>query len=289
MPHSMTGFGRAEGIAGGRRLTAEAKSVNNRYLDLRLCLPPELQARELELQARVKEKISRGRVELVLNWEPDPRPAALQWNRSLARGYLEAMRQMRDELGLPGQPDLALLLAQKDVMLKTEPEPVAEAAWAVIRRVVDACLEALVTSRAAEGRVLAQDLAGRLERVKVRLEFLRGRAGQAVAAYRERLEKRCREAAVEADPQRLAQELVFFTDRSDVSEELVRLAAHVEKFAEALAAPEPAGRKLDFLLQEMNREANTTGAKVQDAALSQEVVEIKTELERMREQVQNLE
>jgi len=289
MAQSMTGFGRAEGEVEGRRMTVEAKSVNHRYLDLRLDLPPELEAYELEIQALIKDRLNRGRVELKAALGPSPNPGLLQWDPALAKSYLAVMRQMQSELGLSGEPDLALLLAQKDVMIKIGNEPFSAPAWGTAKGIVQACLSALAKSRAGEGKSLAADLAERREQLQTRISRVREQAPRGVEAYRERLDRRLQELAIAADPIRLAQEVVLFADRSDVSEELTRLGTHAAKFGEILAEAGAVGRRLDFLLQEMHREANTVGAKIQDAELSQEVVEVKAELERMREQVQNLE
>jgi uncharacterized protein (TIGR00255 family) len=289
MPNSMTGFGRAEGEMLGRKLVVEARSVNHRFLDVRLFLPAEMQALESEVQGLIKSRLNRGRVELTVTLGPATAPAELSWNRSLAQGYLSLMRQMQAELGLSGQPDLALLLQQKDVIMNLELESFSAAAWEAARETFSLCLAALSSSRAAEGEALARDLAERLKLLQERVGYVEAHARRGVEAFRERLMRRLKDLAVEADPIRLAQEVVLVAERSDVSEELVRLRTHAAKFGEILADREPVGRRLDFLLQEMNREANTVGAKVQDAELSQVVVEIKAELERMREQVQNLE
>jgi len=289
MPNSMTGFGRAEGEVEGRRMTVEAKTVNHKYLDLRLCLPPELESFEIEIQGLIKERLNRGRVELKAALGPSPTPGLLQWDQGLARSYLAVMKQMQSEMGVSGTPDLALLLAQKDVIIKTGNEPFSAPAWEAAKGIVQACLIALAKSRAAEGKSLAADLAERREQLQTRIGRVRSQAPRGVEAFRERLNRRVQELGTAVDPQRLAQEVVLFADRSDVSEELTRLSTHAAKFGEILAEAGAVGRRLDFLLQEMHREANTIGAKIQDAELSQEVVEIKAELERMREQVQNLE
>ena len=289
MTQSMTGFGRAEGEVEGRRMTVEARTVNHKYLDLRLCLPPELETYELEIQALIKDRLNRGRVELNVALGPSSTPGLLQWDQGLARSYLAVMRQMQSELGLSGEPDLALLLAQKDVIIRTGNEPFSASAWGAAKGIIQACLSALAKSRAGEGKSLAADLAERREQLQTRISRVREQAPRGVENYRERLNRRLQELAIAADPLRLAQEVVLFADRCDVSEELTRLATHTAKFGEILAESGAVGRRLDFLLQEMHREANTVGAKIQDAELSQEVVEIKAELERMREQVQNLE
>lgn len=289
MPNSMTGFGRAEGEAAGRRLVVEAKSLNHRFLELKLCLPPELQSWEPEVVALVKSRVNRGRVELSASLGPAAAPARLGWNRGLALGYLEVMRQMQTELGLSGSPDLALLLQQKDVIMKLEPEPLGPAEWEAGKRIFEQCLAGMLSSRAAEGAVLARDLAERLHRIQTWVAGLEAQAGRGVEAFRGRLVRRLEELGLEIDPPRLAQEAALVAERLEVSEELVRLRAHTARFGEMLGEDQPVGRRLDFLLQEMLREANTVGAKLQEAELAQAVVELKAELERMREQVQNLE
>src|SRR4030042_986363 len=183
----MTGFGRAEGEMLGRKLVVEARSVNHRFLDVRLFLPAEMQALESEVQGLIKSRLNRGRVELTVTLGPATAPAELSWNRSLAQGYLTLMRQMQAGLGLSGQPDLALLLQQKDVIMNLEMESFSAAAWEAAREIFSLCLAALSSSRAAEGEALARDLAERLKLLKERVGDVEAHGRRGGGAFRERL------------------------------------------------------------------------------------------------------
>ena len=251
----MTGFGVGRGRAGAEEFTAELKAVNHKYVEVKVRLPRELQALEPELQRQVKAVCTRGAVEL-----PDTTTAA----------------------EVASQPNVVRM--EEPVLDVASGTRAAEAA-------VAEALQGLVAMREREGAALAADLLARLDRVAQLVRELEGIAPLAVEEYRDRLAARLSEltAGVGVEPQRLAQELALFAERTDVAEELTRLQSHLTQFRLLLASAEPAGRKLDFLLQEMNREVNTAGSKFQSAEASTRVVELKAELERIREQVQNVE
>lgn len=296
MIQSMTGFGRAAFRVGERSFEIEVRSVNLRHLDARLRLPRALASLEHELRARIQERFQRGKIDCSIATPGGESPAPrLEVDREAARAYLRVARALEAEEGVPGTLGSAELLALPGVARLVEPEWQSDELRGAVLPALDAALDGLAAMRAAEGEALARELESRLLRLAELADALAGRAGEVAQAVRERLRRRARQLEAEVgaiDEGRLHQELALAADRIDVTEEIVRLRSHVEQFRKALGAGgpgQPAGRRLDFLLQEMAREANTLGAKGADAEAAHAVVELKTELERMREQVQNVE
>jgi uncharacterized protein (TIGR00255 family) len=288
----MTGFGVGRGRAGGEEFTAELKAVNHKYVEVKVRLPRELQALEPELQRQVKAVCTRGAVELSL------RRAAVTASGNvptvdagMARAWRAALAEVARVTGLPDTTTAAEVAGQSNVVRLEEPVVDVPAATLAAEAAVSEALQGLVSMREREGAALATDLTARLNRVAELVRELQELAPRAVEEYRDRLAARLAELAAGAgvEPQRLAQELALFAERTDVAEEMTRLESHLAQFRRLLASSEPAGRKLDFLLQEMNREVNTAGSKLQSAEASTRVVELKAELERIREQVQNVE
>jgi uncharacterized protein (TIGR00255 family) len=292
----MTGFGRASFALAGLAFEVEARSVNHRYLDARVRLPRLLAPLEGELRARLQARFARGKVDLAVNapggGAPPPR---LEIDLEAARSYLRAASELRDAEGVPGELDVAALLALPGVSRFAEAEPPAEALREALLGTVDGALDALDAMRAAEGEALARELLARLAAVEAMAVSLAQRAGEVQESARERLRRRAEQLGRETgllDEARLHQELVIAADRLDVTEEIVRLHSHVEQFRRIVAEGgpgKPVGRRLDFLLQEFGREANTIGSKGSDAPIAHEIVELKAEIERLREQVQNVE
>ncbi len=289
--YSMTGFSRAQGEVGGSLLTVEIRSVNHRFLDLRLHLPRVLQALEQKTAELIRGYISRGRVEVWVEHQPGRAPVEVVWNRPLAKGILDAVKEMQEELGIPGDPDLSLLAAHKDVIISEERFSLDHGARTQYEHVLEVCLVELAKMRAREGALLLEDLLARAARTGTWVSRVSSHAKETVDAYRDRLAQRVAELSSgrELDQQRLAQESALFADRCDVTEEVVRFESHLEQFDKVLQGESPKGRKLDFLIQEMMREINTASNKAQHAGVSGLAVEVKAELEKMREQVQNLE
>jgi uncharacterized protein (TIGR00255 family) len=289
----MTGFGRAEFEVDGAGYQVELRSVNQRHLDLQVRLPRALARFEPELRRRLQGRFARGKVELAVNGRPGAATETLRIDAAVAARYVEAARELASRHGLGGALDVGRLLALPGVARLAEPEvpePVfAEALGAAAERAA----EELAAMRRAEGEALERDLRARLARIDELAGQVEARAGSVQAAARDKLRKRAEQLAAETglgDPARLAQELVWAADRLDVTEEVVRLRSHGEQFRAALAgAVGGVGRRLEFLLQELSREANTIGSKGADAPVAHLVVELKTELERMREQVLNVE
>jgi uncharacterized protein (TIGR00255 family) len=288
----MTGYSRADGEVAGASFTVEVKSINHRYLDLKLHLPRNFQMFEQKVAELARSRVNRGRIEVWVQCEPGDAPVEVRWNRPLARGLMAALTGMKEDLGLSGTVDLTLLASQKDVILINESGAFGEEAWPDLSRLLGECLESLKEMRKTEGETLARDIAARIGAIELLLDRISERAKDVVSAYGDKLEKRINDLLSGrglVDEDRLAQEAAIFADRSDITEEVVRAGSHFEQFRSALAEEGPKGRKLDFLVQEIFREANTISSKASDAQVAGWVVEIKTELEKIREQVQNLE
>ncbi len=292
MIKSMTGYGKGEADRGDISLTVEIKSVNHRYGDVTVKLPRTLMALESEVRKQVSARLKRGRIDVYINLEfaseADKIPVL---NRTLAQHYLQLLEGMERTFGLSGGLSVQLLASQKDVILLKEAEPAVDEVRFCLESALEKALAAVEKMRLAEGEATCADMRERL----VMLDSLLGRAASRApvvpAEWRQKLEERLArlEKGVEWEPQRLAQELAVFADRCDISEELSRFRSHLEQFGELFEAAEPVGRQMDFLLQELNRETNTMGSKSSDVELTRQVVAIKAELEKIREQVQNIE
>lgn len=288
----MTAYGRGQAQQDEVAWSAEVRTVNSRFLDLHLHLPRGLNGLEDRISKLVAARLSRGRVDLNLTLSGKAQGVTrLVLDRQLLEQYRQVVEQLRQELGLKQEPGLEAYLANRDLFLLQEQEEDLEQTWSQVQQALEQALDEAEAMRAAEGRSLALDLESRLERLAELFEQAAGFASQVVETYRQRLADRLEKLLdqVQPDPQRLAQEVAFLADKCDISEEVVRAGSHLKQFRGFLQSPEPVGRKLDFLLQELNREANTIGSKTPDAQAAQVIVEIKAELERMREQVQNIE
>jgi uncharacterized protein (TIGR00255 family) len=291
---SMTGYGSADATIGAFRVSVEVRSVNHRFFTPSIKLPPALTRLESEVRELLRKHVSRGHVTFALRAEQGERDGPrIDIARLLA--YAEQLRAIPPESGIDTRVDLASLLRLPDVMRSAgdEDTSVADLDPAALLALSADAIAALVRMREAEGARLAQYILERLELIEGALSRLAARAPDRLTEQRDRLTTAVRELAggVAVDPQRLAQEIAILADRVDVAEELSRFASHNDACRAALAAPatEAVGKRLGFILQEMVREANTTGSKANDAAMQREVVLIKEELERMREQVENLE
>ena len=291
----MTGFGRATREVAGLGLDVEARSVNHRHLDLRIRLPKVLADHESALKKRVQERMSRGKVDLSVNLVMGSSASALEIDEGIAAQYVAAAARLREAHSLTAELDVAALLGMPGVTRLVETEVEGETLLGPVTEAIDEAVDALIAMRAAEGQTLAGEFEGRLATVVDLANRFEARSGEVVEVAKQRLQKRAEQIQRDVgllDEARLHQEVVIAADRLDITEELVRLRSHVDQFRETLASAgpdSPVGRRLDFLLQELGREANTVGSKANDAPLAQDVVELKTELERIREQVQNVE
>jgi len=289
---SMTGYGRGEAEEPYRKFTVELKAVNHRFSEVVVRLPRTLLALEDRIRRVVLEYVHRGRVDVFVNLdEGEGRPVAVKVDKDLALAYYKAMKELQGDLGLSGVISLDHLIAMPQIFLPDEPKAEPEEWWPSIERALREACAGLVAMRQEEGAALASDLDTRLAEMENLAGRIAERAPEVAGAYRERLQQRLQELAgdLAVDPARLAQEVAFFAERADITEELVRLASHLRQARECLAAEGPVGRRLDFLAQEMFREVNTIGSKAQDEMIGKLVVELKIQLEKVREQVQNVE
>ena len=292
MIKSMTGYGRNECAVHGRTLTVEVKSVNNRYLDCNVRLPRVYSCAEDGIQRRVKNTISRGKVDVYINVEHTSEAAvSVTLNQSVAAGYLTAIRSMAEHFQLPGEVTVGLLSRFPDVFQVDKVPEDLEELTADLHQVTETALTDFDAMRAREGDKLAEDLLSRLETLEQYTGQVEERSPQTVAAYRDKLTAKLREVLEDRqlDEGRILTEAAIFADKVAVDEETVRLRSHLDQFRTMLAEGSPVGRKLDFLLQEMNRETNTIGSKCNDLEISTIVVNMKAEIEKIREQVQNIE
>lgn len=294
MIRSMTGYGRAESVSAGRKLTVEIKSLNHRNLESSVRLPAFLTALEINIKKRIGERISRGRVEVNIRIDADPGVNGgdrLEANLPLIRSYYDLLNSLKESFHLTDEITLNTLVRLKGGIYTSEAEIDPDEIWETMEGALDDSIDSLVQMKEAEGRLLHKDFTARLDTVTAGIESLKARVPEVIKNYHERLSARIRELAdgMECDESRLVQEVAIMAEKSDITEEIVRLESHVEQFGEMLGSDEPIGRKMDFLLQEMHREINTIGSKSNDLAISGTVIEIKTELAKLREQVQNIE
>lgn len=292
MVKSMTGYGRAREMRNGRDITVEVRSVNNRYLDCTVKMPRAYIFAEDRMKARVQQAISRGKVDVFVTIDASAADeAVVAVNEPLARGYYEALTRLKTMFSLPSEVTPEVLAKFPDVLAVTKAEEDVEAIAADICAVLDDALAAYNDMRAVEGEKLAADVAGRVTTIETVVGRVEERSPQTVAAYRQRLEAKMQEVlqSTTIDESRILTEAAIFADKIAVDEETVRLRSHIAQLRAMLASDEPVGRKLDFLIQEVNRECNTIGSKCSDLTIAQDVVNMKAEVEKIREQVQNME
>jgi len=293
MLNSMTGYGRSEKQNGLFACKAEIRSVNNRFIEINTRLPKFLAALELPLKKLIKSKCARGSFDLFLSLEKEDASGAdleIKPNLGLATQYFKAIKQIKDELGLAGDMPIEALLGVKDI-IKTEPLTLDTSQETMILETVEDALSALIKMRQEEGNHLQKDLTERLQGIHQLTRSIQERQPVVLEEYRNRLKEKIKTLTegMELDETRMAQETALMADRCDISEEITRLGSHLEQFSKFLKKPEPIGRKMEFITQEINRETNTIGSKSVDLQISQNVIEIKSLLEKIREQLQNIE
>lgn len=293
MIKSMTGYGKAVVETQQGRTTVEIRSVNHRYGEISVKVPRTLLAFENEVRRAVGDRLKRGKIDVFVQREEAAAGESIpRVNVPLAKAYRDAFEQMREELGLfSEQVTLSLLLAQRDVLAAREEEGSEEVLRDELIKAVRGAVDAMEQMRKREGETLLADLQSRRQNLSALIERVAARSPAVVAEYAGRLRERLSQllAGTTLDEVRFAQEVALMADRGDITEELVRFRSHLEQFDETLKLAEPVGRKLDFLMQELNREVNTIGSKANDAEIAAFVVELKAELEKIREQVQNIE
>jgi uncharacterized protein (TIGR00255 family) len=288
----MTGYGRAEADYSGTRLSVEVNSVNRKQSDVVINVPRDLTELEPRIRQTINESISRGRTNVTVSLHSGSNGARkLALDTELARSYHDAMRALQKELNVGGEITIGTILQAPGVMRLPEETIVAQDVWPALDRALHSALTDLIKMREREGKHLAKDLIHRLKNLRKNLKEIRGLHPDVVKRYRKALLDRIEKAGVPVtqDDDRLMKEISIFADKADISEELTRLESHLAQFAHHLRKNEPVGRTLEFITQEIFRELNTLGAKANDASISQRVVACKAELEKIREQIQNLE
>ena len=292
MIKSMTGFGRCENITNEYKISVEMKAVNHRYLDLSIKMPKKFNYFEASIRTLLKKYIQRGKVDLFINYEDYTEGnLCLKYNRALAAEYVDYFKKMEEEFGVQNDMKASVLAKLPEVLTMEQVPDDEEHLWEILSTALESAAEKFVHSREVEGEHLKQDLLGKLDYMSEMVSFVEERSPQILAEYRTKLEDKVKEllngAAI--DEGRIAAEVVIYADKICVDEETVRLRSHIENTRKELLSGESVGRKLDFIAQEMNREANTILSKANDLSISDKAIALKTEIEKVREQIQNIE
>ncbi len=293
MINSMTGFGRCESSDKDRKFTVEMKGVNHRYLDVNIRMPKKLNLFETAIRNLLKQSIQRGKVDIFITYEDmSENQVSLKYNEQLAGEYLACFRQMEEKFSLGNDVRVSTLLRCPEVLTMEEQTLNEEELWKGLKVALDGAIRQFVETRGQEGVHLRDDIIKKLDGMLKLVDYIEERSPQIVAEYREKLENKVRELLFDTQIEegRIAAEVVIFADKICTDEELVRLRSHVVHMKETLQSAESGiGRKLDFIAQEMNREANTILSKANDMEISNRAIELKTEIEKVREQIQNIE
>lgn len=292
MVKSMTGYGRCEETVGGRRITVELKSVNHKYFEFSPRVTRGYGFLKDKLKTYVQSRVARGKIDLFLSIETlEDADVIVSVNHSLAAGYIAALREITERYKLPDTVTVNSLSRYSDIFSVHKAPEDEEAIWAAVKTVLEKAVDAFIAMRETEGRRLYDDVMSRAAVILELVGKIEARSPETVKEYRERLEAKLREVLSDTtiDEQRILTEAAIFADKVAVAEETVRLRSHFEQLKALLNAEEPSGRKMDFLVQEMNRETNTIGSKASDSQIAYMVVDIKAEIEKIREQIQNIE
>lgn len=292
MVKSMTGFGRHEIEENNRRFTVEIKAVNHRYLDLNMKMPKKLNSFEAAIRNVVKEYAERGKVDIFVSYEDlSEENVTIKYNKDVAATYLKYLKDMESEFGLDNDIRVSTLSRYPEVFTMEEVEADEDEIWKSLEKTLRGALENFVASREKEGENLKEDMISKLDNLLTVVDFIEERSPQIVAEYREKLTAKVKELLedVKVDEGRLLTEVTIYADKVCVDEEIVRLRSHIASTKDTLIAGGAVGRKLDFMAQEMNRESNTILSKTTDIAISERGIILKTEIEKIREQIQNLE
>jgi len=293
MMKSMTAYARAEKTADEINVSTEIRSYNSRYLDVSMRIMHGYNVLEDKIKTLISEKIDRGRIEVSLQINDGSEEAYnFEINIPKAKAYHNCLVQLKDQVDLHSEITVDLLVREGGVIRTVEIDRDMDAVWPVVRDCVDEALNNLVEMRKKEGEFIALDIEGRINRIEKSVHLIEKESSDLLYHYQQRLKERIvalTREMVEIDPERITQEAAFLADKSDISEEIVRVASHIKQFRTIMNSEEPAGRKLNFLLQELHREFNTMGSKTEKAHVSHTIVEVKSELEKIREQLQNVE
>lgn len=292
MIKSMTGFGRCEVSENDRKFTVEMKSVNHRYLDVNIKMPKKLNFFESAIRALLKDYIQRGKVDIFITYEDmTENNVSIKYNKDIAAEYLKYLKEMAEEFALDNDIRVSTLSRYPEVLTMEEQTIDEEGIWKTLEKAIKGAAEGFVETRIKEGENLRTDLISKLDGMLSHVDFIQERSPQIIAEYKQKLEDKVKDllADVKVDENRLLMEVTIFADKVCVDEEIVRLKSHIETTKATLQAGGSMGRKLDFIAQEMNREANTILSKANDLEISNRAIELKTEIEKVREQIQNIE
>ena len=292
MIKSMTGYGRSQQVIDGREIVVEIKSVNHRYFEFSARVPRAYGYLEEKLKSLLQGSISRGKVDVgVTIFNVEGKDALIEVNKSIAQGYIDALREANESLCLKDDITLSRIMRLPDIFNVTKTEEDEEEVWNDVKIVASEAVGNFLIMRRAEGIKMTDDISLRLGYIEKLVESVEKRSPEITRLYRERLYNRIKEILEDknVDEQRILTEAAVFSEKTAVDEETVRLKSHIHQFRTLLESDEPVGRKLDFLIQEFNRESNTIGSKAQDIEVTKTVVELKSEIEKIREQIQNIE
>ena len=293
MIKSMTGFGRCEVTEGDRKFIVEMKGVNHRYLDTNIRMPKNLNFFDSAIRGLLKKSVMRGKVDIFITYEDTSvNQVSLKYNEVLAKEYLLYFKQMEEHLGLDNDIRVSTLSRCPDVLVMEEQNPDEEALWNGLKKTMEGALAQFAETRAAEGENLKKDILGKLSGMLEKVAFIEKRSPEILSEYRSRIEAKAAELLADStiDEGRIAAEVVIFADKICTDEEVVRLKSHITHMTDTFGSSENGiGRKLDFIAQEMNREANTILSKANDIEISNLAIDLKTEVEKIREQIQNIE
>ena len=292
MVKSMTGFGRCEISEGSRKMTVEMKSVNHRYLDVNMKMPKKLNFFDASIRSLLKTYIQRGKVDLFISYEDTAETNfSLKYNQEIAGEYLKYLQQMAEQFGLENDIRVSTLSRYPEVLTMEEVQMDEEELWNLLEKALKGACEQFVETRVKEGENLKRDLLEKLDEMLENVAYISARSPEIVGEYRKKLEEKVKELLEDAhiEESRLATEITIFADKICVDEEIVRLRSHIEHTKTTLEEGGAVGRKLDFIAQEMNREANTILSKANDLEVSNHAIDLKTEIEKVREQIQNIE
>ncbi len=292
MINSMTGFGRCELVEGTRKFTVEVKSVNHRYLDVNIKMPKKLNFFESSIRNELKNFMQRGKVDIYIAYEDCAETTGcVKYNKKIAEEYVNYLGQMAEDFGLENDIRTSTLSRYPDVFTLEDVEEDEDEIWKELDKALKSALQALVETRIKEGENLRNDLIGKLDGMLEHVDYITERSPEIIAEYKKKLTDKVKDLLQDAqvDENRLLMEVTIFADKVCVDEELVRLRSHITSTKQALLDGGSIGRKLDFIAQEMNREANTILSKTTDLGISNRAIELKTEIEKVREQIQNIE
>lgn len=293
MIKSMTGFGRCEVVEGARKFTVEMKGVNHRYLDTNIRMPKKLNFFDSAIRNLLKQYVVRGKVDIFITYEDtSENQVSLKYNETLAKEYLSYFKQMKDTFGLENDIRVSTLSRYPEVLTMEEQAPDEDELWNGLKKALEGAFKQFVSTREVEGENLKNDIIAKLDGMLEKVAYIENRSPEIVKEYRTKLEEKVKELLgdTQIDEGRLATEIVIFADKICTDEEVVRLKSHIAHMKETFASKEGGiGRKLDFIAQEMNREANTILSKANDMEVSNHAIDLKTEIEKVREQIQNIE